>query len=229
MNKAIIKARSIARHIGLTRLYSGFAAPSQEEMFHNAISAEVRAGDVVWDVGANVGFYTKMFAEQTGHTGRVFAFEPRPDIFLRLCGQTWNFPWVQNEKVALGDFDGSSRMLMGEAMTTGRLESFPGEAGGGSSFDVKVMRGDSFWAASRTTPNLVKIDVEAFEHEVLAGMTSLMGAPELRAVFVEVHFGMLEARGRPDAPVEIEKLLGSKGLVPRWVDASHIVAKRRPA
>jgi len=231
MNKAIIKARSIARRIGLTRLYYRFAPQhGYEEKFHDAISSELRAGDVVWDVGANIGVYTRMFAERAGNTGRVFAFEPMPDIFLTLCGQTFNYPWVQNEKIALSDFDGSSRMLVeGESQTIGRLETFEGETTTGTSVDAKVMRGDSYWTTSGMTPNLVKIDVEGFEQEVLAGMAGLLAAPELRAVFVEVHFGMLESRGHLEAPLRIENLLRSKGLIPKWVDASHIAARRRSA
>jgi hypothetical protein len=95
--------------------------------------------------------------------------------------------------------------------------------------EVRVMRGDSYWRASGITPNGIKIDVEGFEEEVLAGMEGLLAEPELRAVFVEVHFQKLEERGRAEAPLRIEKLLRSKGLRPRWVDASHIVAKREEA
>jgi hypothetical protein len=57
-------------------------------------------------------------------------------------------------------------------------------------------------------------------------MDHLLAAPELRAVFVEVHFRILEERGRADAPVRIEKLLRAKGLRPKWVDPSHIAAER---
>jgi hypothetical protein len=91
------------------------------------------------------------------------------------------------------------------------------------------MCGDSYRAKSGITPNLLKIDVEGFEEEVLIGMKSLLAAPELRAVFVEVHFEIFESRGRSDAPLRIEKLLRRNGLIPVWVDSSHIVARRHSA
>ncbi len=227
MNKAILKARSLARRIGVKRLYYMlFPQRSYEDKFHNAISKELRPGDLVWDVGANVGFYTKIFAEKTGVSGRVFAFEPMPATYRELCRQTSDYSWVQNEQIALSDFDGSSRMIAGEINTVSHLESVAGEATMANSVDVTVLRGDSFLAASGTTPNLLKIDVEGFEEEVLDGMKDLLAAPELRAVFLEVHFGVLEKRGRSEAPLRVEKLLRSKGLKPKWVDGSHIVAKR---
>ena len=86
MNRAIIKARSIARRIGLKRLYYRFVPErTYEEKFHHQISAELRQGDVVWDVGANLGYYTNIFAEKTGSTGRVFAFEPVAHTYEELC------------------------------------------------------------------------------------------------------------------------------------------------
>jgi FkbM family methyltransferase len=209
---------------------------SYEVKFHHEISAELRQGDVVWDVGANLGFYTRMFAERTGGSGRVVAFEPVPATYDELCRQTRDYPWVQNEQIALSDFDGSSRMLVPKLDTVGHLESldtvghlesFVGEATTGIGVDVRVMCGDSYRATSGMTPNLLKIDVEGFEEEVLAGMKSLLAAPELRAVFLEMHFEILESRGSSDAPMRIDKLLRSKGLTPRWVDGSHIAAKRR--
>ena len=51
-------------------------------------------------------------------------------------------------------------------------------------------------------------DAEEFrrvEEEVIDGMSALLGDPELRAIFVEVHFALLEARGKANAPVAIER------------------------
>jgi FkbM family methyltransferase len=225
----MIKARSIARRTGIKRLYYRFSPSGDyEEKFHRAISDELHSGDVVWDIGANLGFYSKIFAEKTGETGRVFTFEPVPATFRELCRRTEQYPWVHNEQIALSDFDGSSLLRVAESDTVGHLQC-AGEATPENSIEVAVTRGDSYWASSGITPNLLKIDVEGFEEEVLAGMNGLLSAPELRAIFLEVHFQILEQRGRSEAPVLIEKLLRSKDFHPRWVDGSHIVAKRRPA
>src|SRR5207302_1909451 len=44
----------------------------------------VRAGDVCFDIGANVGAITFALAQRAGARGRVFAFEPGPPTFQRL-------------------------------------------------------------------------------------------------------------------------------------------------
>src|SRR5262245_13382224 len=41
-------------------------------------------GDWVIDVGANIGYYTLLFAQKVGQRGRVFAFEPDPENFELL-------------------------------------------------------------------------------------------------------------------------------------------------
>src|SRR5271155_725000 len=227
MNKLYIRARSVARQLGLQRLYYKLLpSRSYEEKFHKAILESLKAGDIVWDVGANDGFYSKMFSEKTGAGGRVFTFEPTPESHAKLCRLTGAFPWVRNELLAFGDFDGTSLFITSEAHRRNHLQWKAGETAGNNSLQVQVKRGDSYWVSSGTTPNVIKIDVEGFEEEVLAGMDRLLTAPELRAVFVEVHFQILEARGRADAPIRIEKFLRSKGLTIKWIDASHFATQR---
>ncbi|HEX6832536.1 MAG TPA: FkbM family methyltransferase, partial [Rudaea sp.] len=43
-----------------------------------------RSGDVVFDIGANVGFYTLLAATCVAPTGRVVAFEPMPSNVKRI-------------------------------------------------------------------------------------------------------------------------------------------------
>jgi len=43
----------------------------------------LKPGDVALDVGANFGAYTLEMSRRVGDTGRVFAFEPVPQTFIR--------------------------------------------------------------------------------------------------------------------------------------------------
>jgi FkbM family methyltransferase len=45
----------------------------------------VKPGDVVFDIGANIGAHTLGIAQSVGPRGRVFAFEPADFAFEKLC------------------------------------------------------------------------------------------------------------------------------------------------
>lgn len=76
-------------------------------------------------------------------------------------------------------------------------------------------------------PTLVKIDVEGAEEDVIAGLRALLQEPACRSVVCEVHFGLLAARGEPQAPVRIQETLRGWGFTSqKWVDKSHLAAHK---
>ncbi len=49
-----------------------------------ALVKRLHPGQVVLDLGANIGYFTLLFARQVGDSGHVYAFEPGPLSFLLL-------------------------------------------------------------------------------------------------------------------------------------------------
>lgn len=75
-------------------------------------------------------------------------------------------------------------------------------------------------------PNVIKIDVEGFEVEVVQGLSQTLSDRRLRAVFIEVHFLEISKRGLRDGVGRLKTSLENAGLSVRWLDPSHIVARR---
>lgn len=225
-NPAVVRLRSLARRAGLTRQLSRLM-PNRgyEAAFDDALFSKIEAGDTVWDIGANVGHYTAKFGEAVGPKGRVVAFEPFPASLERLRAATEELEMVQIVPAAMGSSEGTMQMAVGgDAIgATNRVV----ETGGAADATVEMLTGDLvIERALAAPPQVIKIDTEGFELDVLTGMICLLQDRTVSSVFVEVHFGLLADRGQPQAPSEIEALLGRAGFATRWVDRSHIAAER---
>lgn len=228
MHPWVIKVRSLARKVGLIGIVNRLRPSSAYEMRVRATLGDaVRPGDVVWDVGANVGVYSELFCQWVGKDGRVVAFEPWAESCQRIRERLPDCPWLKVENVALGEVDGTGVLIAGAESTENHLATeadVANRAAGTAS--VAIFRGDTLRHRLGHVPNVIKVDVEGFEVEVLAGIDQLLGSPELRSLMIEVHFSKLERRGKLTAPSGIQKLLESKGFRTRWVDASHLFATR---
>jgi FkbM family methyltransferase len=214
--------RAVVRVLSLHR-----NAEAYEHSFRSAMLACIRPGDCVWDVGANVGFYSELFAMAVGRAGKVISFEPSPACIRvleeRLRERAMGVSW-EVVPVALSDDDGEAWLSVasGDTAPDNHLASEHEPA----VVRVRTERGDAVVAAGHAAPEVIKIDVEGFEGEVLDGMGLVLDRPSLRAVCVEVHFGALNARGKPSEPARIVRLLQDHAFAVKWIDRSHFVAQR---
>ncbi len=230
----VARLREMARSLGLIPVLARLPgrAPVPEAAFQTALQSSIHPGDVVWDIGASTGRYTREFCAWTGPGGKVVAFEPSPTAFARLQESlAGEFPPERYLlcAAAVTDFDGEATFEPdGDDVST--ILHLVDSAGKnvGPGLKVEALRVDS--AAVRCgapSPQVTKIDVEGYEEEVLRGGVQTFSAPSHRALFVEVHFERLSERGRNDAPARIVRLLKSWGYRVEWVDVSHLRAARR--
>lgn len=225
-NPIVIGARNIGRKMGLNALFAKFMSDgSYEKRFEFSLLSQVHSGDIVWDVGANIGLYTKRFAALVGDGGRVIAFEPSPTNFVRLQRAVEDNEICTLQNIGLGDSDSVLAFVQGEDAlgATSRFES----KGAKNAIAVQVRRAEQVVSEGICPePTVVKIDVEGFELEVLRGFGALLDSDSLRVVAIEIHFSLLHERGLGHTPKKIETMLGYAGFGVNWPDSSHIVAIR---
>lgn len=219
--------RSIGRSLGVNRFLARVAnRAGREHRFEQSLFGKIRQDDCVWDVGANVGFYTTKFADVVGEGGVVVAFEPHPITFQSLLANLKNRSNVQCLKVALGDVDSTAFINEGtdpKKHASNRVTRDPE----GAYEAVKVITGvTAITTYQAAPPNVIKIDVEGFELEVLKGIEPIIQQPQLRTIGIEVHFGVLQSRGVGSAGKEIEAILKQNRFQISWPDSSHIIAVR---
>jgi FkbM family methyltransferase len=145
----------------------------------------VRRGDVVVDVGANVGIVTLQSASLVGSRGKVFAFEPvarLADLLERSSAEN-GFGNVTVLRVALSDFAGKGVMHVPD-QSLGCSTLRPGLDG--ESCQVNLLDAVDFGPDFKN-PRLLKIDVEGHEAEVLAGGRSFLARHRPEYVLFESH------------------------------------------
>ncbi len=145
-------------------LKKGVWEPLETALFRS----EIDEGDVVVDVGANVGYYTLIAAQKVGKTGQVWAFEPDPDAFeiLRRNVELNGYDNVQLVPKALGAEPGTLRLYRHPTNRGDHRVYDPGDAR--EAVDVEVTTLDQYFA-TRERVDLVKIDTQGAECTILAG------------------------------------------------------------
>jgi FkbM family methyltransferase len=153
--------------------------------------------DVVLDVGANTGQYATGL-RRAGFKGRIVSFEPLSEPFSSLQRKASKDPLWDCRQCALGDSDGTISINVadyaGESssvlpMLKSLQDALPGQSYIGTE-EVPIYRLDSL-APEILRPNdvaFLKIDVQGFEKQVLAGGKSTVND---RCVGTQIEMSLL--------------------------------------
>lgn len=145
----------------------------------DALEGLIVPGDVVADVGANAGSYTKQFSSLVGPQGRVYSFEPIPETFevLQQVVRRAGLENVSIFQIALGPHARHGRMVIPQedGFTGYYLAHFakPDEAGNVVGVTVRAFDGlTKDQGIDRL--DFIKCDVEGSELDVLYGSADLI-------------------------------------------------------
>lgn len=165
----------------------------------------LESGDVVYDLGAHVGWYTLIASRRVGPSGRVHSFEPLPEnlTYLHRHLEMNGCENVSVHRVAVSDASGEASFSTADGRFQGRLTDGPE-----SDLTVETVRLNDLVASGRVPPpDLVKIDVEGAETAVLRGAESVLrsAAPTL---MISTH-----GAGEREASLELLRAYGY-GVLP---------------
>lgn len=126
----------------------------------------VKKGDIVIDIGANIGFYTILFSNLVGKEGRVYAFEPENENYNRLKKNTKNLKNVSLYKQAISNSSKSLKIYTSSLINvdhkTYKTSSYK------KSYRVKATSVDNFLRGRRVS--FIKMDIQGAEFTALKGM-----------------------------------------------------------
>ncbi len=171
---------------GATIFFNGYE-PEQSAAFLR----EFKPGQMFFDIGANIGYYTLLGAKLVGPAGAVFAFEPSIRNLsclhrhLLLNGSTN----VSVLAAACSDAPTLASFSAGPNFGEGHLDAGDSSASGAASGTwtlVPTVTVDSVVARIGIAPDIMKIDVEGAEMEVLRGAENTLQNKRPK-IFLSVH------------------------------------------
>ena len=206
--------RRLVRAFGLARSLAMYhAIPFRAKRLARLYAPFVARGDVCFDVGAHAGNRTRCWRRLGA---RVVAVEPQPDLVRLLRMLYRNDSAVAIEPIALGREPGVATLLASEATPTVSTLSraWIEQVRAGAGFErvrwtrkIEVPVGTLDQLIERHgVPAFIKIDVEGYEAEVIAGLTT-----PVRALSFEY---LASARGVAIACIERLATLGTYSY--RW-------------
>ncbi len=143
-----------------------------------AIEDLVHPRDVVFDIGAHVGYFTVLMSQRVGPQGRVVSFEPR-DINLDFLRQHVRINRCDNVKIidaCVGDHAGAAKLET-------RVGTGKGHVSDEGNVEVRMVVLDELVkSGDLPAPQFMKIDVEGGEMMVLEGAREIIETHHPRMV-----------------------------------------------
>lgn len=157
-----------------------YISGTSELPVQEALVQRLRSGEVFYDVGSNMGFFSLVAARQVGASGCAYAFEPVAEnaAFVRENARLNHLENLKLFEVAVGRESGSAELLLtdwdgGASLSSSAVK--PAEPV--ARRKVRMVALDDFVAAENLRmPSFVKIDVEGVELAVLQGMARTIAA-----------------------------------------------------
>ena len=241
-NKFFQLIRLIIIFFGLKKIFHkiiNVSSKNYEFKFSRIMLSKVKHNDIVWDIGANVGFYTKKFHKlikinsrdkHLKKNGCIVAFEPDPHAIKKLKKKFYNKKNILLLRYALSDTNNNSSEFTDDpsSPTNQLVDINKKDFSNQKTIKVRVAKADTLIKKlNLPTPNIIKIDVEGFEFEVLNGMKKILQQKTLREIFVEVHFAKLKKKKLKNVVFLICKILKDNKFSISWLDPSHLRAFRK--
>jgi FkbM family methyltransferase len=158
-----------------------------------ALLSILRPGQVVFDIGANVGYYTVLASRRIGSSGRVVACEPfvRNIAYLHRHIQLNRADNVTIIPAACAERAGVGRFVQGTDCAEGHLVAGSSSDARGIDY-VATITVDQIVRESGLAPDLLKVDVEGAEEHVLRGAFETLSSAR-PIVLLGVHSSALRA------------------------------------
>lgn|SRR5574341_1414143 len=149
------------------------------------VKKEIKKGYVVLDIGANIGYYTLIFAKLVGENGKVFAFEPDPVNFalLKKNVEINGYRNVILVRKAVSNKSEHIRLYLSED-NKGDARIYD-SADDRESIEIDAIRLDDYFKNYNGRIDFIKMDIQGAEGRAVEGSTLILQKNEKLKVVTE--------------------------------------------
>jgi FkbM family methyltransferase len=167
------------------------------------IKKNIQSGDIVIDIGANIGIYTKFLARCVGSKGKVYAFEPSPRNFHHLESYVRKLTNVSIKNQAIGAESGTVNLYLSRHLNVDH-HTYP-TSDKREIVAISCTRLDDHFPPLQRI-DLVKIDTQGYEYQVLLGMQGLINSNKNIKIILEFWpYGLRAAGSDPRLVIDFLK------------------------
>lgn len=183
------------------------------------ISSKIEPGMTILDIGADIGYYTILFAKHVGSKGQVYAFEPIPRAKWYLDKNILMNGLDNVKTFGFALFDKPGNAYLEDPFTKSKINPSK-QSLSGNDIQVEMKMFDE-WKLKEGINNidLVKLDVEGAELNILQGMKNTLQSQHPK-ILIEVHPRQLKTFGF--SPPDVIEFLSKFGYKIESVDKTKI-------
>lgn len=151
-------------------------------------SKYIKLGMTIFDVGANVGYYSLLASLLTGKEGKVFSFEPLPEniSYLKKHLELNKLKNVRVVEKAVSNEVSKMRFTATDNRSMSHI-SYEGE------IEIETTSLDDFIKDGNPLPDLIKMDIEGAEYDAFIGAKELLKRKK-PIIFLATHSSELRAK-----------------------------------
>jgi len=168
---------------------------TRETLSIEIVRRELKKGDIVVEVGANIGYYALFESQLIGEKGRIYAIEPVSSNLelLRKNIELNGYSNIDLYPFAIGESNGIHSMYLTTWRNKPSLRDITGtrkEKHFTEEIKVEVMAFDDF-IKDKSYPNFVRMDVEGYEYHIIRGMKDTLQRKLPLTLLIEFHFHLM--------------------------------------
>ena len=180
---------------------------------------DIKPGDIIVDIGANIGYYTLIFARLVGSKGKVYAFEPDPTNFelLRANVEANGYKNVVLEQKAVSskEWEATLHLSQGNLGDHRLYDSLDDR----DTILVEAIALDRYFENIEREIDFIKMDIQGAEPGAFAGMISLVENNDKLKMTTEFWPAGLQRFGTSGA--DYLDMLENSGFHLYWIDEAQ--------